>query len=175
MPGQQERERSVRQKLNAIGAEFEGKNVLLVDDSIVRGTTSRQIIDMARDAGARKVYFASARRRSGTRTCTGSTCRLPASSSRSNRTEDQIRTEIGADRLFYQDIDDLREAVAGGQSRVREFDTSCFTGTTRRRVTEAFLRRQDELRNDAEKRRRVSALRLEPALEPADLDLEAWR
>ena len=172
MPGQQERERSVRQKLNAIGAEFEGKNVLLVDDSIVRGTTSRQIIDMARDAGARKVYFASGAPPVRYPNVYGIDMPTSRELIAFNRTEDQIRTEIGADRLFYQDIDDLREAVAGGQSRVREFDTSCFTGDyATGGVTEAFLRRQDELRNDAEKRRRVSALRLEPA----DLDLEAWR
>ena len=172
MPGQQERERSVRQKLNAIGAEFEGKNVLLVDDSIVRGTTSRQIIDMARDAGARKVYFASGAPPVRYPNVYGIDMPTSRELIAFNRTEDQIRTEIGADRLFYQDIDDLREAVAGGQSRVREFDTSCFTGDyATGGVTEAFLRRQDELRNDVEKRRRVSALRLEPA----DLDLEAWR
>ena len=172
MPGQQERERSVRQKLNAIGTEFEGKNVLLVDDSIVRGTTSRQIIDMARDAGARKVYFASGAPPVRYPNVYGIDMPTSRELIAFNRTEDQIRTEIGADRLFYQDIDDLREAVAGGQTRVRGFDTSCFTGDyVTGGVTEAFLRRQDELRNDAEMRRRASADRLEPA----DLELEAWR
>jgi amidophosphoribosyltransferase len=172
MPGQQERERSVRQKLNAIGAEFEGKNVLLVDDSIVRGTTSRQIIDMARDAGARKVYFASGAPPVRYPNVYGIDMPTSRELIAFNRTEEQVGAEIGADRLFYQDIEDLKEAVAGGQSRIRGFDTSCFTGDyVTGGVTEEFLHRQDELRNDAEKRRQAAELRLEPA----DLELEAWR
>ena len=172
MPGQRERERSVRQKLNAIGVEFEGKNVLLVDDSIVRGTTSRQIIDMARDAGARKVYFASGAPPVRYPNVYGIDMPTSRELIAFNRTEDQIGAEIGADRLFYQDIEDLEEAVAGGQSRVREFDTSCFTGDyVTGGVTEEYLRGQDTIRNDEEKQRWAEAL----SLQPADLDLEPWR
>ena len=146
--------------------------MLLVDDSIVRGTTSRQIIDMARDAGARKVYFASGAPPVRYPNVYGIDMPTSHELIAFNRTEEQIRVEIGADRLFYQDIADLKAAVAGGQSRVCDFDTSCFTGDyVTGGVTEAFLRRQDELRNDAEKRRQLSDVRLEPA----DLDLEAWR
>ena len=172
MPGQLERERSVRQKLNAIASEFEGRNVLLVDDSIVRGTTSRQIIEMARDAGARKVYFASGAPPVRYPNVYGIDMPTSRELIAFNRTEEQIRAEIGADRLFYQNIDDLKRAVGGGQSLVDDFDTSCFTGDyVTGGVTEAFLRRQDELRNDAEKNLRASTLRHEPT----DLELEAWR
>ena len=172
MPGQQERERSVRQKLNAIASEFAGKNVLLVDDSIVRGTTSRQIIDMAREAGAKRVYFASGAPPVRYPNVYGIDMPTSRELIAFNRTEEQIRAEIGADRLFYQDIDDLERAVAGDQGRIRTFDTSCFTGDyVTGGVTEEFLRRQDESRNDAEKKRRADALRQEPA----DLELEAWR
>ena len=172
MPGQHERERSVRRKLNAIGLEFEGKNVLLVDDSIVRGTTSRQIIDMAREAGARKVYFASASPPVRYPNVYGIDMPTSRELIAFNRTEEQIRAEIGADRLFYQDLDDLKEAAALGQGRVSAFDSSCFTGEyVTGGVTEEFLRRQDELRNDAEKERRAR----ECLLHPEDLELESWR
>lgn len=175
MPGQRERERSVRRKLNAIDLEFKGKNVLLVDDSIVRGTTSRQIIDMAREAGARRVYFASAAPPVRYPNVYG--IDMPASREliAFNRTEDQVREEIGADRLFYQDLGDLEEAVAeaGGPGRIDAFDTSCFSGEyVTGGVTEEYLRRQDERRNDAEKHRREGEAGL---LEPADLELESWR
>ena len=172
MPGQRERERSVRQKLNAIGSEFAGKNVLLVDDSIVRGTTSRQIIDMAREAGARRVYFASGAPPVRYPNVYGIDMPTSRELIAFNRTEEQVRIEIGADRLFYQDIDDLEGAVAGSPSLVDRFDTSCFTGDyVTGGVTEEFLRRQDELRNDTAKQRRAAA----PRQEPADLELEAWR
>ena len=116
MPGQAMRKKSVRQKLNAIGMEFKGKNVLLVDDSIVRGTTSREIVQMAREAGARKVYFASA----------APPVRYPerlrhrhaepaTSSSRTGRNEAEIAREIGADLLIYQDLDALKRAVRARQ------------------------------------------------------------
>lgn len=164
MPGQRERERSVRQKLNALGIEFKDKNVLLVDDSIVRGTTSRQIIDMAREAGARKVYFASGAPPVRHPNVYG--IDMPASREliAFDRTEEQIRAEIGADRLFYQDIDDLQEAVGGGQSRIREFDNSCFTGEyVTGGVTPEFLRRQEELRNDESKWVQMDGVRFDPS------------
>jgi len=150
MPGQQMRKKSVRQKLNAIELEFEGKNVLLVDDSIVRGTTSEQIIKMARDAGAKKVYFASAAPAVRYPNVYG--IDMPAVSElvAHNRTEDEIGVAIGADKIIYQDLEDLVSAVATGNKKITHFDTSCFnheyiTGD----IDEAYLKRIDDLRNDA--------------------------
>jgi len=128
MPGQQQRKKSVRQKLNAIELEFKGKNVLLVDDSIVRGTTSSQIIDMAREAGANKVYFASAAPPVRYPNVYG--IDMPTSSEliAHNRTEEQICKEIGADWLLFQDMDDLVDAVKKGSPDISGFDASVFTG-----------------------------------------------
>jgi amidophosphoribosyltransferase len=128
MPGQQQRETSVRRKLNAIDLEFRGKNVLLVDDSIVRGTTSAQIIDLAREAGARKVYFASAAPPVRFPNVYG--IDMPAASElvASERTVEEIATLIGADWLIYQDLEDLVAACRHDDARIEEFDTSCFSG-----------------------------------------------
>ncbi|RKZ36369.1 MAG: amidophosphoribosyltransferase [Gammaproteobacteria bacterium] len=152
MPGQNERARSVRQKLNAIGLEFEGKNVLLVDDSIVRGTTSRQIIQMAREAGARKVYFASAAPPVRYPNVYG--IDMPAATEliAHGRTEDQIAEAIGADRLFYQDINDLIDAVQRGNPHIRRFDASCFTGEyVTGGVTAGYLEQLEQIRSDEAK------------------------
>lgn len=150
MPGQKMREKSVRQKLNAIGLEFEGKNVLLVDDSIVRGTTSAQIIQMARDAGAKKVYFASAAPPVRYPNVYG--IDMPAAHEliAHGRTEEEVRLEIGADYLIYQDLDDLIAAVRKGNPLIEQFDTSCFsheyiTGD----IDEAYLEHVEALRNDS--------------------------
>jgi Glutamine phosphoribosylpyrophosphate amidotransferase len=118
MPGQTQRRRSVRQKLNAIGLEFEGKNVLLVDDSIVRGTTSRQIIQMAREAGARKVYFASAAPPVRYPNVYG--IDMPAAEElvAHGRSEEEVAREIGADWLIYQDLPDL---IVGSPGTELEF------------------------------------------------------
>jgi amidophosphoribosyltransferase len=152
MPGQQERERSVRHKLNAIDLEFEGKNVLLVDDSIVRGTTSAQIIQMARDAGSRKVYFASAAPPVRYQNVYGIDMPVVGELIAHNRTEDQVAETIGADRLFYQTVDDLIDAVRQGNPRLREFDTSCFTGDyVTGGVTSDYLEQIALARNDAAK------------------------
>ena len=130
MPGQQQRKKSVRQKLNAIELEFKGKNVLLVDDSIVRGTTSQQIIQMARDAGANKVYFASAAPPVRHPNVYG--IDMPSSHELIgyNRSDEEIAAAIGADRLFYQDLDDLIAAVLykKNKTHVTRFDTSVFNG-----------------------------------------------
>lgn len=128
MPGQTLRRKSVRQKLNAIGLEFEGKNVLLVDDSIVRGTTSQQIIQMARDAGAENVYFASAAPPVRFPNVYGIDMPTSAELVAHGRTEAEVATVIGADRLIYQDIADLVEAVQRGNPAITEWDTSCFSG-----------------------------------------------
>ena len=156
MPGQRERERSVRHKLNAIDLEFEGKNVLLVDDSIVRGTTSAQIIQMARDAGARKVYFASAAPPVRYQNVYGIDMPVVGELIAHNRTEDQIATTIGADRLFYQTVPDLVDAVRKGNPRLREFDTSCITGDyVTGGVTSDYLEQIALARNDAAKEEQI--------------------
>ena len=152
MPGQKERERSVRHKLNAIDLEFEGKNVLLVDDSIVRGTTSAQIIHMAREAGARKVYFASAAPPVRYQNVYGIDMPVVGELIAHNRTEEQVAATIGADRLFYQTVNDLIDAVRQGNPRLREFDTSCFTGDyVTGGVTTDYLEQIALARNDATK------------------------
>ncbi len=128
MPGQAVRKKSVRQKLNPIELEFRGKNVLLMDDSIVRGTTSEQIIQMARDAGANKVYFASAAPPVRYPNVYG--IDMPAAEEllAHGRDVEAIRQAIGADHMIYQDIDDLIEAVREGNEKLKRFDCSCFDG-----------------------------------------------
>lgn len=128
MPGQALRRKSVRQKLNAIDLEFRGKNVLLVDDSIVRGTTSGQIAQMAREAGANKVYFASAAPPVSFPNVYGIDMPAREELIAHGRSEDEIAHIIGCDGLLYQDIDALIDAARRGNPDVREFDTSCFTG-----------------------------------------------
>ena len=128
MPGQAERKKSVRQKLNAIDVEFRGKNVLLVDDSIVRGTTSKQIIQMARDGGAKKVYFASAAPPVRFPNVYGIDMPSVQELIGNGRTEDQIAAAIGADQLVYQDLSDLIDAAREGNPKIQEFDASCFDG-----------------------------------------------
>jgi amidophosphoribosyltransferase len=128
MPEQGQRRKSVRSKLNAIDLEFRGKVVLLVDDSIVRGTTSAQIIEIAREAGASKVYFASAAPPVRYPNVYG--IDMPAASElvASSRTEEEVAKLIGADWLVYQDLDDLIRAVQHHDADVTDFDTSCFSG-----------------------------------------------
>jgi amidophosphoribosyltransferase len=128
MPGQTERKKSVRQKLNAIGMEFKNKNVLLVDDSIVRGTTSREIVNMAREAGARNVYFASAAPPVRHANVYGIDMPTRAELIASDRSDEQIRREIGADALIYQDIEDLKAALRAVNPSITQFEASCFDG-----------------------------------------------
>jgi amidophosphoribosyltransferase len=128
MPGQEERKKSVRQKLNAMAIEFRGKNVLLVDDSIVRGTTSREIVQMARDCGAKKVYFASAA--PPVRFANVYGIDMPSRSEliAANRDAAQIAAAIGADEVFYQELADLIEDVRACNPLIKQFDASCFDG-----------------------------------------------
>jgi amidophosphoribosyltransferase len=128
MPGQSVRKKSVRQKLNVIASEFKGRNVLLVDDSIVRGTTSREIVQMARDAGARKVYLASAAPPVRYPNVYG--IDMPTSDElvAHNRTVDQIREIIGCDALIYQDVDGMKKAIGSLNPKLAGFDASCFDG-----------------------------------------------
>ncbi len=128
MPGQAVRRKSVRQKLNTIHQEFKGKSVLLVDDSIVRGTTSQEIVNMARDAGATKVYFASAAPPVRFANVYGIDMPTRAELIASDRDDDAICREIGADGLIYQDLDDLRLSVQAINPALNFFETSCFDG-----------------------------------------------
>jgi amidophosphoribosyltransferase len=155
MPGQAERDKSVRRKLNAIGLEFRGKNVLLVDDSIVRGTTSRQIIKLARDAGAKKVYFASAAPPVRFPNVYG--IDMPAASEliANGRDVEEIAELIGADRLIYQDLHGLIRSVRHDNSAINEFDASCFSGEyVTGDVTDEYLQILEERRNDGAKQAR---------------------
>jgi amidophosphoribosyltransferase len=129
--------------------EFEGKNVLLVDDSIVRGTTSAQIIQMARDAGAKKVYFASAAPPVRYPNVYG--IDMPAANEliAHGRSEQEICEKIGADHLIYQDLDDLIEAVSKGNPSIKHYDTSCFSNEyVTGDVDEDYLNKVQALRND---------------------------
>ena len=128
MPGQAVRKRSVRQKLNVVGLEFKGKNVLLVDDSIVRGTTSREIVQMARESGARKVFFASAAPPVRFPNVYGIDMPTRAELIAAHRTEAEVAAEIGADALIYQDLEDLKDAVRQVNPKLTSFETSCFDG-----------------------------------------------
>ena len=128
MPGQAVRKKSVRQKLNAIASEFKGRNVLLVDDSIVRGTTSQEIVQMARDAGARKVYLASAAPPVRFPNVYG--IDMPTSSElvAYNRTVEEVRAIIACDALIYQDVDAMKKAIGSLNPAIKDFDASCFDG-----------------------------------------------
>jgi amidophosphoribosyltransferase len=157
MPGQAERKKSVRNKLNAIELEFRGKNVLLVDDSIVRGTTSRQIIKLAREAGANKVYFASAAPPVSHANVYG--IDMPAASEliANGRTIEEVQKLIGADRLIYQDLYGLIRSVRHEKTPIEEFDTSCFSGEyVTGDVTDEYLGELERRRNDAAKEARRS-------------------
>jgi amidophosphoribosyltransferase len=158
MPGQEQRRKSVKRKLNAIDLEFRDKVVLLVDDSIVRGTTSQQIIEMAREAGARKVYFASASPPVRYPNVYGIDMPAAAELVASGRTEQEIADYIGADWLIYQDLQDLISAVQYDNGEITEFDTSCFSGEyVTGDVTKAYLRRIEVSRSDEAKQAREAA------------------
>ena len=149
MPGQSQRKKSVRQKLNPVPLEFEGKDVMLVDDSIVRGTTCRQIIQMARDAGARKVYFASAAPPVRFPNVYG--IDMPSASEliAHGHTVEEIGELIGADWLVYQDLDDLVRCSQEGNPAAQGFDCSVFNGEyITGDVDQNYLDRVESLRND---------------------------
>ena len=156
MPYQEERKKSVRRKLNILDLEFQDKNVLPVDDSIVRGTTSKKIIEMAREAGAKKVYFASAAPAIKYQNLYG--IDMPATSEliASNRSNDEVAKEIDADWLIYQTLEDLIETVRFGNPEIKEFETSIFTGDYITPLVENYLEeleisRKDELKMQREK------------------------
>jgi amidophosphoribosyltransferase len=155
MPGQSVRRKSVRQKLNAIDLEFRNKVVLLVDDSIVRGNTSGEIIQMAREAGARKVYFASAAPPVRYPNVYGIDIPTQEELIAYNRTEEEVAEAIGADWLIYQDTADLIQSARAGNPKIQMFDASCFTGEyVTGNVSDDYLAHVSFLRNDAAKQAR---------------------
>ena len=155
MPGQKQRRKSVRQKLNAIDLEFRGKTVLLVDDSIVRGTTCKQIIQMARDAGAKKVYFASAAPAIRYPNVYG--IDMPSASEliAAGKTDEEVQELIGADWLIYQDLSDLIAAASEGNPDIERFECSVFDGDyVTAGVDEVYLKRLENIRKDSAKKSR---------------------
>ena len=156
MPYQEERKKSVRRKLNILDLEFKGKNVLLVDDSIVRGTTSSKIIEMARDAGANKVYFASAAPAIKYQNLYGIDMPATAELIASNKCDEEVAKKINADWLIYQTLEDLIQAVQEGNPEINEFETSIFTGRYITPLVKNYLEelensRKDELKVQREK------------------------
>jgi amidophosphoribosyltransferase len=158
MPEQTAREKSVKQKLNVLNIEFKNKNTLLVDDSIVRGTTSKEIIQMVREAGARNVYLASASPVIRYPNVYG--IDMPAASELvgHGRTEEQIKDEIGADGLVYQDLDDLKHAVTKGNPKLTHFEDSVFTGEYITGLPEGYLENLAKVRSDATKIKNIEEL-----------------
>jgi amidophosphoribosyltransferase len=157
MPGQGERAKSVKRKLNPIPLEFKDRVVLLVDDSIVRGTTSKQIVQMARDAGARKVYLASAAPPVRHPNIYGIDMPSAEELVAHGRSEDEVQQLLGCDWLIYQDLKDLEEAVSGPKHIIDRFDSSCFNGEYVTGVEPGYFERIQQLRSDdAKKSRRAS-------------------
>ncbi|MCS5549694.1 MAG: amidophosphoribosyltransferase [SAR86 cluster bacterium] len=157
MPFQEKREKSVRQKLNPIEFEFKNKVVLLVDDSIVRGTTSRQIIEMARTAGAKKVYFASASPPIRYQNVYGIDMAATTELIAHNRTEDEISELIGADWLIYQDLEDLIESAKYGNPSIQQFECSVFDGKyITADIDKSYLQKLEETRSDDKKSRKLN-------------------
>ena len=157
MPYQEERKKSVRRKLNILDLEFRGKNVLLVDDSIVRGTTSKKIIEMAKESGAKKVYFASAAPAIKYQNLYG--IDMPATKElvASNRSHEEVAKEIGADWLIYQTLEDLIDTVQYGNPDIKEFETSIFTGDYITPLGENYLQDLEDSRQDDVKAQRENA------------------
>ncbi len=158
MPGQHQRAQSVRRKLNVVDLEFRGKTVLIIDDSIVRGTTSKQIIQMARDAGAKKVYFASAAPPVRYPNVYG--IDMPAAEEliAHGRSEQEIEAELGADWLIYQSLEDLVAACTEGNPQIAQFDTSCFSNEYVTGESPEYFRQIEVERSDSAKLARAQAV-----------------
>jgi amidophosphoribosyltransferase len=169
MPGQGIRKKSVRQKLNAIGMEFKGKNVMLVDDSIVRGTTSREIVQMAREAGARKVFFASAAPPVRFANVYGIDMPTRDELIATGRSDEEIARDIGADQLIYQDLSALIDDVRSVNPKVTSFEDSCFSGNyVTGDVTQAYLDGVEAQRREGTKQAAFAASQLDLNLEVVD-------
>jgi len=166
MPGQKQRKKSVRRKLNPLDIEFKGKNVMLVDDSIVRGTTSKEIVQMARDSGAKNVYFASASPAIRYPNIYG--IDMPAAKEliAHGRTESEVAKEIGADRLIYQELDDLINAITKGNPKLKQFDCSVFTGKYITGETDSYFTDLEARRNDGKKKDKANMV----AIDMSDTD-----
>ena len=157
MPGQKQRKKSVRQKLSAIELEFKDKNVLLVDDSIVRGTTSQEIVQMARAAGAKKVFFASAAPPVRYPNVYGIDMASKNEFVAHNKTTEEVCKTIGADKLIYQNLDDLIWSVQQGNPDIRSFDCSCFDGNyLTKDIDEPYLNNLEAQRSDNAKLGNIS-------------------
>jgi amidophosphoribosyltransferase len=156
MPGQSQRKKSVRQKLNPLGLEFEDKNVLLVDDSIVRGTTSREIVRMARQMGAKNVYFASAAPAIRHPNVYG--IDMPAANEliAHDCSEEQVAEKLEVDRIFFQSLQDLKDSVSKGNNDLEDFDSAVFDGCYVTGVDESYFTELEALRNDSKKSRKDS-------------------
>jgi amidophosphoribosyltransferase len=159
MPGQATRRKSVRLKLNTIKSEFAGKNVLLVDDSIVRGTTAHEIVLMARDAGARKVYFCSAAPAIRYPNIYGIDIPTQRELIAYNRSDEEIAAKIGCDWVMYQGLQDLKDSITETKSlssKIPAFDTSCFSGeyVTGETIGDSYFTKLHALRNDKAKEKR---------------------
>lgn len=167
MPGQGMRKKSVRQKLNAITSEFKDKNVLLVDDSIVRGTTSREIVQMAREAGARKVFFASAAPPVLYPNVYGIDMPTRDELIAHGRTVEEVCAEITADRVIYQDVDALKRAISDVNPELKNFEASCFDGIyVTGDVTPEYLDRQESARHNPTKKEVEDPVRTQLNLNP---------
>ena len=151
MPNQEERNKSVRRKLNILDLEFQGKNVLLVDDSIVRGTTSKRIIEMAREAGAKKVYFSSAAPPVRFQNLYGIDMAATNELIASGRTDEEIAQEIGADWLIYQDLEDLIASAKEGNPSIENFEISIFNGEYPTSISPEYLADLESARQDEQK------------------------
>ena len=156
MPYQEERKKSVRRKLNILDLEFKGKNVLLVDDSIVRGTTSQKIIEMAKEAGAKKVYFSSAAPPVKFQNLYGIDMASTSELIASNKTEEDVAEAIGADWLIYQDLEDLIASAQEGNPSIKQFEISIFNGQYPTPISQEYLQdleasRQDSIKESREK------------------------
>ena len=160
MPFQEERKKSVRRKLNILDLEFKDKNVLLVDDSIVRGTTSKQIIDMAREAGAKKVIFASASPPVRYQNLYGIDMAATKELVANNKSEDEVAKIIGADKLIYQTLEDLINSVQEGNPEIDNFETSIFTGQYPTPLDDGYLENLESSRSDVVKMAEQKATKL---------------
>ena len=151
MPYQEERKKSVRRKLNILELEFLNKNVLLVDDSIVRGTTSKKIIEMAKMAGAKKVYFASAAPPIRYQNLYGIDMAATEELVAYNKTEEEVCVEIGADKIFYQQLDDLISSAKEGNPNITDFEISIFNGDYPTPISSSYLEDLEMSRSDSKK------------------------
>jgi amidophosphoribosyltransferase len=151
MPNQEERQKSVRRKLNILDLEFQGKNVLLVDDSIVRGTTCKRIIEMAREAGAKKVYFSSAAPPVKFQNLYGIDMAATNELIASGKTDEEVAKEIGADWLIYQDLEDLIASAKEGNPSIEGFEMSIFNGEYPTSISDEYLAELELLRQDHQK------------------------